>query len=102
MTEVAIKMVSQARDLAREHLGDDHPLTATCLNNLAVLHQSTGDYLAAAPLFRQALEIRRRELGENHPSAVQSVTNLAAHHKRLARWNDPGPLPGKHRPGTIG
>ena len=53
----AIALATQARDLARRHLGQDHPDYAISLNYLAMLHLAMGDHAAALPLFRQALEI---------------------------------------------
>ena len=67
----AIALATQARDLARQHLGQDHPDYATSLNNLATLYQAMGDHAAALPLYRQALEIRRTALGENHPDYAE-------------------------------
>lgn len=43
----AIGLATQALELARSSLGEEHPDTATSLNDLAGLHQSRGDYAAA-------------------------------------------------------
>ena len=55
----ALGLAVQARDLIRQHVGEDHPDYADSLNNLARVYREMGDYAAAEPLFRQALEIRR-------------------------------------------
>ncbi len=47
----AIALATQARDLACQQLGQDHPAYATSLNNLAMLYQAMGDHAAALPLF---------------------------------------------------
>ena len=65
--ERALGLATQARDLARQHLGEDHPDYAASLNNLAGLYRAMGNYAAAEPLFRQASDIWRTALGEDHP-----------------------------------
>src|SRR5688500_986365 len=75
--EQAINIATQARDLAHQRLGDEHPDYAKSLNNLAELYIATGDYARAELLHHQALEIRRTALGENHPDFAQSLNNLA-------------------------
>ncbi len=45
-------------------LGQEHPDTATSLNNLAELYKAMGDYAKAEPLYRRALAIREKALGQ--------------------------------------
>src|SRR5262245_37569345 len=79
----AIALATQARDLARQHLGPDHPDYAVSLSWLAFLHQDMGDYAAALPLHRQASEICRMALGEHHPDYATSLNNLALLHQDM-------------------
>ena len=79
----AILIATQARHLARKHLGPNHPVYAASLNNLAELYQRIGDYRAALPLFRQALRIRRVTLGKSHPDYATSLNNLGALYEDL-------------------
>jgi tetratricopeptide (TPR) repeat protein len=48
-------------------LGEEHPDTATSLNNLATLYQDQGKYAEAEPLLVRALAICERVLGKAHP-----------------------------------
>src|SRR2546426_700204 len=73
----AMVQSTRAAELARRHLGEDHPDFATSLNDLAELYRAMGDYARAEPLYRQALEIYRVALGENHPHFATSLNNLA-------------------------
>jgi hypothetical protein len=59
-------------EIRRHALGELHPDYAESLNNLAVLHDSIGDYTAAESLFRRASAILRQALGELHPNNAQS------------------------------
>src|SRR5436190_15992408 len=63
----ALDLALQARDLARQYLGEEHPEFATALDNLGLLYKTVGNYAAAEPLLQQALEIRRRTPGEESP-----------------------------------
>src|SRR5262245_11900333 len=69
----AIVPLTQARDLARQHLGQHHPAYATSLSHLAALYRYMGDYAAALSLSRQAMEIRSAALGEHHPDYATSL-----------------------------
>jgi CHAT domain-containing protein len=73
----ALELAAQVCELARQHLGETHPDSATSLSNLAALYDDTGDYQRAESLFRQALEIRRQALGKGHPDYAASLNNLA-------------------------
>ena len=88
----AIAVVTRARDLAAQHLGEEHPQFAASLNNLATLYHATGNYAAAEPLYRQALEIRRVALGENHPDFANSLNNLAVLYKSMGNYAAAEPL----------
>lgn len=46
--------------------GDDHPIVATALNNLAVQLADQGRDAEAAPMLRRVLAVRRRVLGDHH------------------------------------
>ena len=55
--------------------GEEHPATATALNNLGFLVQAIGEYPAAFPYMEQALAIRK-DLGEDDPDTALSFNNL--------------------------
>jgi len=79
----AIALATQSRDLAGEHLGQNHPAYASSLHNLARLYQEMADHAAALPLFRQSLEIRRTALGENHPDYASDLNDLATSYRAM-------------------
>jgi tetratricopeptide (TPR) repeat protein len=58
-------------------LGEDHPLTAECYNNIAIALDGQGKYSEGEPLLEKALEIHRKLLGEEHPATAASYTNVA-------------------------
>ena len=63
--------------IVEEQLGADHPITATNLNNLALLLQERGKYAEAEELHRRALRIRQKACGFDHPDVAKDLNNLA-------------------------
>ncbi len=55
-------LYKQALAIRKQQLGDNHPGTATSLNNLAGLYSSQGRYAEAEPLYKQALAIYKQQL----------------------------------------
>jgi len=72
----ALQLARQAADLAPQHLGPDHPDTASSLNNLGVLLDSMGDLAEARPYYERALAIRQKALGPDHLDTASSLNNL--------------------------
>jgi hypothetical protein len=70
-------LLERALATCEEALGAEHPITATSLNNLAVLLQDQGDFAGARPLFERALAIWEKALGPDHPDANRARANLA-------------------------
>lgn len=66
----------QCLAVARQRLGEEHPDTATSLNNLALLYNSQGRYSEAEPLYKQAISIFQKSLGDNHPNTITARENL--------------------------
>lgn len=73
-------------------MGQDHPDTASCLNNIAILYVSQSRYDEAEPLFRRSLEIREKQLGSYHPDTGTSLGNLAALFQSQGRYDEAEPL----------
>lgn len=84
--EKAMALAIEARDLARQTLGEEHPGFATTLDNLASIYKVAGEYAKAEPLLRQALSIRQKALGENDLDVVISMNNLAGLYKSTGRY----------------
>lgn len=75
---------SEARDIAEEcrtlalgHFGPDHPVSASAVNNLALMHKLLGEKGRAAVLYREAHWLYRRSVGEAHRSTATVACNLA-------------------------
>jgi len=77
--------------MEREVLGDEHPQVAICLNNLAQLLFSQGDYAGAEPITREALAMWVKLHGGEHPYVGMGLNNLA--HILLAQGDYAGAEP---------
>jgi non-specific serine/threonine protein kinase/serine/threonine-protein kinase len=73
----AQRHVERALDLRRRVMGENHPVTLTAMNSLALLLRDQGKYAEAEPLFTKALDARRRALGEEHADTLDSMRSLA-------------------------
>ncbi|MDZ8238801.1 MAG: tetratricopeptide repeat protein [Nostoc sp. ChiQUE01a] len=73
---------------SKQRLGEEHPVVATSLNNLAELYIFQGRYSEAEPLFIQVLALRRKLLGEEHPDVAASLNNLAVLYNNQGRYSE--------------
>ncbi len=80
------------QEMTIERFGEEHPATATSLNNLAELYRSQGRYSEAEPLYLQALDISRSQLGAEHPDTASSLNNLALLYSSQGRYSEAEPL----------
>ncbi len=67
----------RALAIREQQLGQDHPHTASSLNNLAMLYYTQGKYAEAEPLLQRALAICEQQLGTDHPDTVITRENYA-------------------------
>ena len=68
----------QAYDIRKKVFGDEHPLVASDLNNLAaLLDEDPKNWDEAEKLYKESLAIRKKVLGEEHPDVAESLNNLA-------------------------
>jgi len=70
-------LCQRALKIREKALGSENVVTATSLNNLAVLYDDMGDYAKAEPLCQRALKIREKALGPDHPETATSLHDLA-------------------------
>ncbi len=72
--------------------GQDHPDTATSLNNLSSLYYTQEKYDLAEPLHKRALAIREKPLGPDHPDTATSLNNLADLYATQGKYDLAEPL----------
>jgi len=82
----------RALAIREQHLGPEHPDTATILHNLAILQRDTGNVVEAEQLYQRALAIREQHLGPEHPYAANALSNLANLYLAQRRYREAEPL----------
>lgn len=89
--EKAVEAAMRARDLIRQHLGEQTSEFAANLNLLATLYKQTGRYSAAEPLYQQALAIHRGLFKVAHPDYAESLVNLAELYRETGKYKEAEP-----------
>ena len=81
----ALPFAEMAVRLGEDEFGPDHPVTATLLNNLALLYDDQGKYGEAEPLYQPELANREKALGPEHRDVAQGLENYAALLRKTGR-----------------
>lgn len=68
---------TEGLELAGKLYGENSPLTAAVIHNLAATMESQGDHAGALRLMREALETLRRTLGEDNPDVAASYASIS-------------------------
>lgn len=84
-------LFSDAIDGAKEslkvidgHFGKEHPVYASTLNDMAVMHKMMGEHEKAIESYQEALSIYKEIVGEEHPSFGTTLHNLGLLFKAMA------------------
>ncbi|KAF8598126.1 hypothetical protein BDV93DRAFT_353241 [Ceratobasidium sp. AG-I] len=81
-------LMAIALQASRDMLGNEHPTTLTCMNNLALAFWGQGRLEEAEALQTEAIEIKKRVRGHEHPSTLSSMHNLAVTYVDQKRWQE--------------
>ncbi len=85
-------LLERALAICEQQLGVEHPSTANCLNNLALLCRDQGKYEQAEPLLQRALTIYEQQMGEQHPDTANCLNNLAGLYTNQGKYKQAEPL----------
>ncbi len=75
--EEAIRAEEAALHIRTTELGEKHPDTLDCMNNLAAAYQHAGQMSKALPMFEDAFATTLEVRGEEHEDTLNSLFNLA-------------------------
>ena len=67
---------TQALEMTKAFLGENHPSVAETLNNLGTAWSSLGEKKKAIEYYKKVLEILKAILGASHPSVASTLNNL--------------------------
>ncbi|KAF8595353.1 FabD/lysophospholipase-like protein [Ceratobasidium sp. AG-I] len=85
--EEAVLMAIALR-ASRDMLGNEHPTTLTCMQNLAVAFRRQGRLEEAEALQTEGIELNKRVRGHEHPETLSSMHNLAMTYRDQERWQE--------------
>ena len=84
--------LDRALDLCLDIYGNDHPRTATAMNDLGLALRHMGRYAEAEPLHRAALDIDIHHFGEFSREAAKSMNDLAQNLYDQGKYEEGRPL----------
>jgi len=76
LLQSAMTYETEALDLRRRILGEEHPATLTSLQGMGYVYRLMGKFDEAMSCYQKALESRRRILGNDHPDTLQSIESV--------------------------
>lgn len=85
-------LLQQALAGLEQRLGASHPSLGPVLHELAVLHESFGQYEQAAPLYQRALAVSEQGLGPEHPQLAATLSKLAGLYEEMEEEEQAEPL----------
>lgn len=83
----ALHKATEALEIRRRVLGEEHPDTATSWSNVGGAYGALGRYGKALEYSQRALEIRCRVLGEEHPATATSWSNVGRAYADLRQYS---------------
>eukprot|EP01038_Epipyxis_sp_PR26KG_P005622 gene5622-7764_t len=86
--ELVEPLYNDCLDKARITLGENHPHTLTCMNNLAVLYDKLGKYELAETFHKDCLDKRRDILGDDHLDTLLSMNNLGGLYYMMGKYDE--------------
>jgi tetratricopeptide (TPR) repeat protein len=89
--EQALPLFRTALDLAEARYGEESPLLALDLNNLAEIYRLMGRHDEAEPLYRRAI-VLDEAAGDDNPGLATSLNNLALLYRAQDRLKEAEPL----------
>lgn len=72
----ALQVSLGMRDWLERELGEDHPVYASCLNNIALMYKMTNELEDAVHYYAMALDKYKRTVGTAHRSYAATLNNL--------------------------
>lgn len=82
--EEAMDAAKEAESLATKTYGDEHPVSASCSNNVGLIHKALGLHEEAIKQFEKATSMYFHAVGPEHRSTAVAFHNLALSYKAVS------------------
>ncbi|OWZ21850.1 hypothetical protein PHMEG_0003544 [Phytophthora megakarya] len=74
--QAALDAGVQCRDLVKAHFGENHPVYASTVTNIALMYKNLGQMEEAVEAYEFALQTYKASVGEQHASFATTLYNL--------------------------
>ena len=81
-------LLTRALSLLDSESSADSSLTTDILNNLGVIHASTGNSAAAVETLLRAIALLEPAVGDKHPALIKPLANLGCAYSTIGRYPD--------------
>ncbi|EEY54415.1 uncharacterized protein PITG_08048 [Phytophthora infestans T30-4] len=82
--QAALDAGLQCRDLVKSHFGENHPVYASTVTNIALMYKNLGQMEEAVEAYEFALQTYKASVGEQHASFATTLYNLGLVYRALA------------------
>ena len=86
--DIALELVAELHDICTKFYGPDHPVSASAINNHALLNKSVGKFPEAVELFTEAIQSYEGSVGQAHSSTATALHNLGLTYKAMYESNE--------------
>ncbi|TDH72601.1 hypothetical protein CCR75_003887 [Bremia lactucae] len=82
--QAALDAGVECRDLVKSHFGENHPVYASTITNIALMNKNLGEMEAAVEAYEFALQTYKSTVGEQHASFATTLYNLGLVYRALS------------------
>ncbi|CAH0482111.1 unnamed protein product [Peronospora belbahrii] len=82
--QAALNAGLKCRDLVQAHFGENHPVYASTVTNIALMYKNLGQMEEAIEAYEFALQTYKASVGEQHASFATALYNLGLVYRALA------------------
>ncbi|CEG39374.1 Kinesin light chain [Plasmopara halstedii] len=82
--QAALEVGFQCRDLVKSHFGENHPVYASTITNIALMYKNLGQTEEAIESYEFALQTYKASVGEQHASFATTLYNLGLVYRSLS------------------
>lgn len=83
----ALKVSKQLFQQSQAHFGQNHPATASALNNMGLMEKLLGDFVESRRHYTAALRTYAKVVGRDHASYAMTLHNLASLNKAQVHFD---------------
>lgn len=83
--EKALEIAKQCANASMSHFGEDHPVYASSISNMALVFKRMGDLESSVEMYSRALRVYKKTGGDRTVSFATALTNLGFAYGEMAK-----------------